>query len=102
MKTFFSSTFIEEKALREVGIYHPIKLEYYKIENEKDLTDEKKLKFGIEVIKKIYKKEETKLEEKKVEEVTNDEKEIEKILEKLEKNGAVPVHLEDIIHDIMA
>ena len=39
MKTFFSSTFIKEKSLEEARIYHPIKLEYYKIENEGELLE---------------------------------------------------------------
>lgn len=37
MRTFFSSTFIKKEALNEAGIYHPIKLEYYKIINEDEI-----------------------------------------------------------------
>ena len=34
MRTFFGGNFIKEEMLSEAGIYHPIKLEYYKRINE--------------------------------------------------------------------
>lgn len=37
MRTFFSSTFIKKETLKEAGIEHPIKLEYYKIINEDEM-----------------------------------------------------------------
>lgn len=35
MKTFYGGTYIGKEILEENDIYYPIRLEYYKIENEK-------------------------------------------------------------------
>lgn len=102
MRTFFSSTFIEEKALNEVGIYYPIELEYYKITNEQSLVGETTNKFGIKVLQKSYKEKGIEVEEETIDQVSNNEQKIEEILEKLGKYGAMPVHLKEMIHDFMA
>ena len=83
------------------GIYHPIKLEYYKITNELETVDKSKTKFGVEIVKKEYKKEGTKVENEEVQYVTNNEKEVEEVLRILEKGEATPINLKYIIEDIM-
>lgn len=99
MRTFFSSTFMEEKQLKEEGIFHPIKLEYYKIVNE-EIKEDEKLKFGIKIVKKEYRKTGMKEENEKVQHVSNDEKEIEKILKALERNQVTPVVLKYVLKDM--
>ncbi len=99
MKTFFSSTFMESKNLEEAGIYHPIKLEYYKIINEEESIEQQKEKFGINIIKTEYKKEEVKIENKKIQYVSNNEEKIEEILKILEKNEVTPITAQDILND---
>ena len=64
MKVFFNSTFMEQKSLNEAGICHPIKLEYYKIINEDDVTKREKAKFGINVVKTEYIEDNIKIEDK--------------------------------------
>ena len=49
MKTFFGGNFIKEEMLSEAGIYHPIKLEYYKRINEDEILKENKAKFENEL-----------------------------------------------------
>lgn len=75
MKTFFGGNFIKEEMLSEAGIYHPIKLEYYKRINEDEILKENKAKFGICIIKTEYKTKEKIIEEKEIKYLTNDEKE---------------------------
>ena len=99
MGTFFSSTFMEEKTLKEEGIYHPIKLEYYKMLDE-ETQENGKPKFGIKIVKKEYTKTGMKEENEKVEHVSNDEKEIEEILNTLKQNQVTPVVLEYILKDM--
>ena len=60
--------------LSEAGIYHPIKLEYYKRINEDEILKENKAKFGICIIKTEYKTKEKIIEEKEIKYLTNDEK----------------------------
>ena len=94
MQIFFSSTFVKEETLEEARIHYPIKLEYYKITNEENS------KFGIKIIKKEYKKEGTKRNNKKIPYVSNDENEIEKILKTLERNEVTPSGLEDVLKEL--
>ena len=54
MKTFYGGTFINMEQLKESNIYTPIKLEYYKIKNEKNYKEN----YGIEIFKTKYKGEE--------------------------------------------
>ena len=49
MRVFFSGLFMKKETLNEVGINHPIKLEYYKIINNDET-------FGVNVVKTEYKK----------------------------------------------
>lgn len=99
MKTFFSSTFIKRETLKEAGIEHPIKLEYYKIINEDEMIKQEKAKFGIDIVKTEYQKEKTKVENKQIQYVSNDEKKIEEILNILKENEVTPVAVNDILSD---
>lgn len=99
MRTFFSSTFIKKETLSEAGIHYPIKLEYYKIINEDEIRKKGKAKFGINVVKTEYKQDKVKVENKKIQYVSNDEKKIEKILDTLKENEVTPIAVEDILND---
>ncbi len=99
MRTFFSSTFINKEMLNEAGIEHPIKLEYYKLINEDEMIKQEKAKFGISIVKTEYQKEEVKIENKKIQYVSNDEKKIEEILNILKENEVTPVAVDDILSD---
>ncbi len=97
MNTFFSSTFVKEETLKEASIYHPIKLEYYKHTNEEA---ENEPKFGINIVKKAYKKEGIKMENKEFVGLSNNEQEIEEILNLLGTNEVTPTEAEYILNDI--
>ena len=99
MKTFFSSTFMNPKLLKEVGIHYPIQLAYYKITN-KEAEKQQKAKFGIYIVKTEYKKENVKVEKKNIQYVSNDEKKIEEILNLLKENEVTPIAIEDVISDV--
>ena len=98
MRTFFSSTFINKETLREAGIYHPIKLEYYKIINEDEIIKQERARFGIHVIKTEYKKD-IKVENKKIQYLSNDEKRIEEILTIFKQYEVTPIAVEDVLRD---
>lgn len=99
MRTFFSSTFIKKEMLKEAGIHYPIKLEYYKIINEDEMIKQERAKFGIHVVKTEYKKEDVKVENKKIQYLSNDEKKIEEILNILKENEVTPITVEDVLSD---
>lgn len=100
MKTFYSSTFMKNEELNSAGIEYPIKLEYYKIINEDVILETTKAKFGINVIKTEYKKEKTEIEDKKIQYISNDEKQIEEILTIFKDNKVTPIIVEDVLNDI--
>lgn len=95
MKTFYGGTYIGKEILEENDIYHPIRLEYYKIENEK----ESELFYGIEVVKTEYKKEKTDVESNVVENVTMEEAEILEMLDKFKEGTVMPSLLEEMVEE---
>ena len=99
MKSFFGSIFISKDKLEEAGIDYPIKVEYYKIINEEEKIKQNKLIYGIQVIKTEY-KEKINIEQSKLEEITNDEKEIAKLLKLVKEYEVTPIGLEDAIIEI--
>ncbi len=99
MKIFFGGTFINKEDLEEVKIKHPIKLEYYKRINEEEFIKNDKAKYGISVIKTEYISSNTKVENKDIPYVTNDERKIDKILKIFKDNIVTPIAVEDIISD---
>lgn len=99
MRTFFGGVFMKKEELKEAGINYPIKIEYYKKINEDEFVENKKFKFGINVIKTEYKPNDVSSEEKEIEYLTNDENKVNKILEILKNNQVTPIQVEDIICD---
>ena len=97
MRNFFGSIFINRDKLREAGIEYPIKVEYYKITNE--IPIKHKLIFGIQIIKTEY-KERIRIEQSKIENLTSNEKEIDKILDQLKNNEVTPIGLEDVVIEL--
>lgn len=100
LKKFFGGMFIENEILEKEGIYHPIKLEYYKTIN-KNSERENKLKYGIEIVKTEYYTNDVKIEKQEISEITNDEKAIEIILNTLKENRVTPVGMQDVIKEIL-
>ena len=87
MVTLYGSTFVNEKELKESKIDHKIKLEYYKVKNEaRTLKNNKISKFGINVVKTEYTKDEIKVEEKEIKYLSSDEERVNNILEILKNN----------------
>ena len=99
MNTFFGSIFIEKEKLKEAGVEHPIKLEYYKIINEDEFINRDNAKYGIKIVKTEYIKNNTKIEDKTIRYLSNNEQRVEDILNVFKKNEVTPVSVEDIICD---
>lgn len=99
MKVFYGDNFLNKEKLEKEGIYAPIKIEYYKIINETKEENKVYAKYGIEVIKKQYEKDEIKTEEKQLKFLSNDEIKINEILDILHKNEVTPVCVEDVLKD---
>lgn len=99
MKTFFGGTFIDKEKLEEAGIYHPVKLEYYKQINEDDFNSGRE-KYGIQIVKTEYMPDNMKVETKSIKYVTNDELEENKVLNIFKENQVTPINSEEVIMDL--
>ena len=95
MKNFYGATYIQKEVLEQNHIYHPVRLEYYKVEKE----EKHKLFYGIEVVKTEYKEEQPHVVTNIVEQVTTEENEIIELLEKFKKGSVMPEVLEDMIEE---
>ena len=100
MKTFFGGAFIEKEKLEEVGINYPIKLEYYKQINEDEMISNDKAKYGISIIKTEYIPNNLIVETKNIRYITNEEFEINRILNIFKDNQVTLINSEEVISDL--
>ena len=99
MKIFYGGKFIEKAKLEREGIYHPIKLEYYKrLDIEEPLKGE--TNYGISIVKTEYIPDNTKIETKDIRNLTQDEEKVEQLLSMCKKYEVTPIGVEDIIQDL--
>lgn len=95
MRVFYGGIYLERKSLYDAGIEHPIKLEYYKTINK-----EPKI-FGIDIVKKEYKRNNIVKEEKEIKQISNDESKIERLLSIFKSFAVTPISAEDVIEDLL-
>lgn len=101
MKTLYGSTFIDEHELNESNINHPIKLEYYKLIREDGTSTDNITRFGINVVKKEYIEDNTKIEEKEIKYLSSDEEKVNNVLEILKQNKVTPIGVKDVMMDLL-
>ena len=96
-KSFFGRTIIDSSDSDEIRDSEKIELEYYETHN---LAEKSEREYGIEVIKKKNKKEKFNIESKVINNISNEEKDVNRLLEILMINKVTPITVEDIISDI--
>ena len=96
-KSFFGKTIIDSSDSEEINSDEKIELEYYKT-NNLTKTDDKK--YGIAVLKRDIKKNESNIETKIVNNISNEENTISRLLEILMINKVTPISVDDVISDI--
>lgn len=95
-KSFFGRTMINSSDSEEKESIEEIELEYYETRN---FNEENKREYGIEVIKKKKQNERFNIESKIVNNISNEEKVINKLLEVMLNNKVTPITVDDIISD---
>jgi len=84
------------------GIFHPIKLEYYKtIKESRDFLNTKGDIYGIQIVKTEYIEKTVKIETKEISYKINNEQKIDEILELFKNNQVTPTLAEDIVEDFL-
>ena len=96
-KSFFGKAIIDSSDSDELNDNEKIELEYYETRNS---ARENERKYGIEIIKKIEMDEKFNIESKILNNISNEEKEINNLLEILMLNKVTPISVDDIISDI--
>ena len=96
-KSFFGRTIIDSSDSDELRDCEKIELEYYETHN---LAEKNERKYGIEVIKRKDEKEKFNIETKVINNISNEEKDVNKLLEILMINKVTPITVDDIISDI--
>ena len=101
-KRFYGGTFINKEELMANGIFHPIKLEYYKtIKINKDFLNTNGDTYGIQIVKTEYIDKTVKIETKEINyKIKNDQK-IDEILEILKNNQVTPTVAGEIVEDLL-
>ena len=94
MRKFYGGIFMDKEKLKSVGIFYPIKIEYYKTKEDEEIDI-----FGIEVVKTEYKNNNALIEKANIDKITNDEDEANYLLELLKKNEVTPIVAEDVVRD---
>ena len=94
-KSLFGRTVIESSDYDDVS--DDIELEYYETHN---IAGENNRKYGIEVVKREEKSEKFNIESKIVNNLSNEEKTVKKLLNTLMMYKVTPTTVDDIISDI--
>ena len=98
MKVFYGGKFIEKSKLEEVGIFYPIKLEYYtSIDSE---ISNNGSYFGISIVKTEYKKDNVIVETKDIRNITQSEIAVDNLLNLFKENEVTPVNAQEIMYDL--
>ena len=97
MKTFHGCVFMNRDELEKAGINYPIKVEYYKIMEDANYSEN----YGIEVVKTEYIDDNLKVESIKLDNITSNEEKINYVLDILRKNEVTPVATNDVIADLI-
>ena len=95
-KRLFGKTIIDSSDSDEIKDNEKIELEYYETHN---LVGKNIRKYGIEVIKKKEMDEKFNIESKIVNNISNEETKIDRLLEILMLNKVTPISVDDIISD---
>lgn len=98
-KCLFGKTVVDSTVSDELSSDEKFELEYYETTNS---AEENKRKFGIEVVKKKDEDEKFNIESKIVNNLSNEEKTVKKLLNTLMMHKVTPTTVDDIISDIKA
>ena len=98
-KCLFGKTVVDSTVSDELSSDEKFELEYYETTNS---AEENKRKFGIEVVKKKHEDEKFNIESKIVNNLSNEEKTVKKLLNTLMMHKVTPTTVDDIISDIKA
>lgn len=99
MKKLFAEITLNKDELKESSCSR-IELEYYKI-SRKERKSAKANIYGIEVVKKEYNQYKKLKEKSRIKDLTNDEKNVNRLLQLLKRNKVTPISLKEVIEEVL-
>lgn len=100
-KVFYGDVFLDEEKLHERNTNYPVELKYYKTRNSRNsLENEKYEIFGIEIVKREYREKGIYTESMCINDLTKNERILDKVIGMLRRNAVTPVTLEYVLADI--
>jgi hypothetical protein len=102
VKTCYGVAYLGKEDFPEENINHKIKLKYYKIKNLKNnIIGKKTKKYGIEILKKEYNKDNVSVERNAIEDISTNRNEVIAIINTLKKYKVTPIGLNDVLEDLL-
>lgn len=83
LKIYYGKAFINSEDINNAELENKIELEYYKTKNDR--------KYGIEIIKKEYKKNKTEIEKSNINDINESSRKVINIIETLKKYKVTPI-----------
>lgn len=96
-KTYYGEARFNVSELIETNKKGLIKLEYY---GTKNVIQEDSVEYGIEIVKKEYINKQFTEERNSINNVSENEQDLEKLITLLQRNKVTPISLEDVIGDL--
>ena len=99
MKLFYDGIFVDEKEERDDGKQYPMKLEYYKTIVSGEYDEER---YGIAIVKTEFIESKVNIESNKLDNITSNVAEADKILSILRNNKVTPIGMQDVLEELLA
>lgn len=101
-KFYHGTTFLNEEDLRESKTNNRVELEYYRTnESENNIIKEDTDKYGIEIVKKEYKRRKINIESNSINNISDNSSKVIEIIETLKRHKVTPIGLHDVVNDLI-
>ena len=100
IKEFYGGTFLNTNGIECGNSGEKIELKYYKIINSIQTKNSRKIKFGVEVVKKRVENNVVTEEKKDIFNFIDNEDVVDKVLELLKVNKVSPINVMDVLEDM--
>ena len=99
IKELYDKAIIDKNDIEGINIRGKIQLEYYKTTN--NLINDEYKKYGIKIVKKHKKIYKEMIESKEIDNISDEETKVERLLKLLVSNKVTPIGLDDVLSDLI-
>ena len=99
-RIYYGGIFLNKKELRDNKIKNEVELEYYSTRKFNSLNEEDMI-YGIEIVKKEYKRRKVNIETNNIENISNNSNTIKEIIDILRRNTVTPSGLQVTMDELL-